>query len=278
MYKIFLILLFSAILNAELVNGVAVVVKGEAITLHDIREEMRISKLTINEATDTLIRKKLEELEIKERKISVDSSEVYDHIKQTAAKNNMSISEFYEAVRNSSGLSSTEFKETTKEKLLSQKLYSAIAYTSVSMPSEEESKEYFELHKNEFAHPSIFNVIIYNTKDESLLQKKINSPMFYSADIKEDQQKLDYEKISPELAGFLQQQKVNSFSPIVPDGKGGYMSFYIKEIDGAKEATYDSVKEQIINFIMGKKREQVLSDYFARLRDGADIKVIREAK
>ncbi|QOY54807.1 peptidyl-prolyl cis-trans isomerase [Candidatus Sulfurimonas marisnigri] len=278
MYKIFLILLFSAILNAELINGVAIVVKGEAVTLHDIREEMRISKLNISDATDVLIRKKLEEVETKEREISVNSSEIYDHIKQTAAKNNMSISEFYEAVRNSNGLSSEEFKEKTKEKLLSQKLYSAISYSSVSMPTKEEAEEYFELHKNEFTHPGSFDVIIYNTKDEAALQQKINNPMFYSANIKEDQQKLEYERISPELAGFLEKQKVKSFSPIVPDGKGGFMSFYIKEIDNIKEATYESVEQQIINLIMGNKREQVLSDYFARLRDSADIKVIREAK
>ena len=135
MYKIFLTLILVASLNAEIVNGVAIVVKGKAITLYDIKKEMQLSRIDEKEASDVLIRKKLEEVETDERKISVSSSEVYDDIKKTAARNNFSISEFYEAVRNSSGITSTELKVKIKEKLLSQKLYAAIAYTAVAQPT-----------------------------------------------------------------------------------------------------------------------------------------------
>ena len=102
--------------------------------------------------------------------------------------------------------------------------------------------------------------------------------MFYSPDIKTDEQRLIYERISPELAGFLENAKLNSFTPIVPDGKGGNMSFYLKEIESAKNIGYESVKNRVINLIMANKREQVLSDYFARLKGNADIQVIREVK
>ncbi|MCW8955089.1 MAG: peptidyl-prolyl cis-trans isomerase, partial [Sulfurimonas sp.] len=92
MYKIFLALVLGALLNAEVVNGVAIVVKGEAITLHEIREEMRLSKVDAKTAADNLVRKKLEEAEVLEKKISVSSAEVYDDIKKTAARNNMGVS------------------------------------------------------------------------------------------------------------------------------------------------------------------------------------------
>jgi hypothetical protein len=278
MYKIFLTLIFSALLNAEMVGGVAVVVKGEPITLYEIEQEMQASNVGAAIATDILIRKKLEEAEITERKISIDSAEVYDDIKKIAAANKMSVSDFYEAVRGSNGLSSTEFKEKTKEKLLSQKLYAAIAYSSIDAPSEDETKEYYELHKDSFAHPKAFSVIIYTSNDKEILQKKISSPMFYSQNITKSEQRLAYERISVELAGLLEKQKLNSFSPIVPDGKGSFMSFYLKDVESAEEITYENLKNQIENLIMGAKREQVLSDYFARLRNNADIKIVREAK
>ena len=278
MYKIFLMILFSVALNAELVNGVAIVVKGEAITLYDLKEEMRISKVSLNNATDVLIRKKLEAVEIKERNIKVSNSEVFDDIKQTASRNKMSVSDFYEAVRNANGMNSEQLKVKTKEKLLSQKLYGAIAYSSIEEPSEDEMKEYFELHKSDFAHPSGFRVVINNAKDKALLQKKIDNTMFYSPAIREDEQRLPYDRISPELASFLEKQKEKTFTPIIPDGKGGHMTFYVKEIESAKEMGYEKVKNQIINLIMGNKREQVLSDYFARLRGNADIKVLREVE
>jgi len=274
-YKILLTLFFVYTLNAQLVDGVAVVVKGSAITLYDIKKEMSASKLPVDKAVDLLIRKKLEETEILERKISVSNGEVYDDIKKTASRNNMSISDFYEAVREANGLSSTELKTKIKQKLLSQKLYSAIAYSSISQPDEDEIQEYYDLHKESFVHPSGFDVIIYVAKDKTRLKEKVDNPMFYSPDIQTNEQKLPYDRISPELAGLLEKTALNSFTPIVPDGKGAFMSFYIKGIDTAKETGINSVRSQIINQIMGRKREQVLSEYFARLKLNADIKTIR---
>lgn len=278
MYKIVLICLFVISLNASLVDGVAVVVKGSAITLWDLKKEMLLSKVDAKRATDVLIRRKLEELETKERKISVSSGEVYDDLKKTAARNKMSLSDFYDAVRNSSGLSSTELKAKVRERLLSQKLYSAIAYSSISVPSEVEIEEYYELHKEDFAHPSAFKVVIYAAKDKARLQEKIDNPMFFSPDVQTNEQTLPYDRITPELASLLQRTPQNSFTPVIPNGKGGFMSFYVKDIESAKELGLDSVKNQIVNLIMAAKREQILGDYFARLRHNADIKIIRMPK
>ena len=278
MYKFVLIMFFTLSLNAEIVDGVSIVVKGEAITLYDVKKEMRTSRVDKKKASDTLIRKALESAEIRERRIAVTSSDVYDDIKKTAARNKMSISDFYEAVRNANGLSSTELKEKIKEKLLSQKLYSSIAYAAMSQPTEDEIVEYFELHKDNFSHPSSFNAVIYSAKNRARLQEKVDNPMFYAPDIATNEQILPYDRISPELAKLLEKTPVSSFTPIVPDGKGGYMSFYIKSIESAKEGGVESVRNQIINSIMGDKREQVLGDYFARLRYNADIKVIREVE
>ncbi|WP_304545915.1 peptidylprolyl isomerase [Sulfurimonas microaerophilic] len=275
MRKILFVLLFTSFLEAKVYDGVAVVVKNEAITLEDIKKEMQTSHIDVKKATDVLIRQKLEAAEIEERKIVVSSSEVYDDIKQMASRNNMSISDFYNAVRESNGLSSTELKEKVKEKLLSQKLYSAIAYASIDEPSDEEIKEYYELHKESFSHPASFTVVIYDAKSKELLQEKVDNPMFYSPEIATNEQVLPFERISPELSSLLSRTPLHTFTPVVPNGKGGYMSFYIKSVASAKESGIDSVKNQIVNAIMADKREVVLNDYFARLRDNADINIIR---
>ncbi|WP_373036203.1 peptidyl-prolyl cis-trans isomerase [Sulfurimonas sp.] len=278
MYKMFLTIMLVATLNAEVTDGVAVVVKGSAITLYDIKKEMQTSRVDAKTATDVLIRKTLEKQEIQERKLSVSSGEVYDDIKQTAKRNNLSVNEFYEAVRNSSGLSSTELKEKIKEKLLSQKLYSSIAYSGLSEPTDEEIEAYYKSHKDSFAHPSGFKVIIYQSKNKQILQEKIDNPMFHSSEITSNEQALPYDRISPELASLLERTALNTFTDAVPDGKGGYMSFYIKEVESAKETGLESVRNQIMNMIAAEQREQVLGDYFARLRHNADIKMIRNVK
>jgi len=278
MYKLLLTLVMVLSLNAKVYDGVAIVVKNKAITILDIKNEMKKSNISAKKASDILIRKKLEEIEIKNRKITVTSSEVYDDIGKMASRNNMNISDFYTAVRDSNGLSSTELKEQIKKKLLSQKLYSAIAYSSLSEPTESEIQEYYDMHKDNYKHPASFTVIIYDSKDRSLLQTKARNPMFYSANIAQNEQILPYDRISPELASLLERTPLHNFTPVIPNGKGGFMTFYIKEIESAKEGGLESVRNQIINSIMGQKREQVLSEYFARLRHNADINIIRRVK
>jgi len=56
------------------------------------------------------------------------------------------------------------------------------------------------------------------------------------------------------------------------------MSFYIKAIESAKEGGLESVRTQIVNAIMAEQREQVLGNYFARLRHNAEINIIREVE
>jgi hypothetical protein len=278
MYKLLLVLLLSSLVNANVYDGVAIVVKDKAITLLDIKNEMSLSHIDAKKAADILIRKQLEASEIEERKITVASGEVYDDIKKMASRNNMSISDFYDAVRESNGMSSTELKAKTKEKLLSQKLYSAIAYSAISEPSENEIREYFEMHKESYKHPASFTVIIYDSKDRNRLQEKVDNPMFYAPEIATNEQKLPYDRISPELASLLEKTALNHFTAVIPNGKGGFMSFYIKEIESAKEGGLESVRHQLLNSIMAEKREQVLGDYFAKLRHNADINIIREVK
>lgn len=278
MYKIFLTLIFASLLGAEIIDGVAVVVKEKAITLYDIKKEMALSKVDAKVASDILIRKALEDIEIQERKLSVTNEEVYEDIKATAQRNNMSVSDFYEAVRDANALSSTQLKEKVEQKLLSQKLYSAISYSAMTPPSETEIEEYYALHQDSFAHPSAFSVIINSAKDQERLQEKIDNPMFHSPEISTNEQVLPYDKISPELALLLEKTKIGTFSPIVPDGKGAFMSFYVKSVESAKSGGVESVKNQISNKIMEDQREQVLSDYFVRLRQNSDINIIRLPK
>lgn len=275
MNKIILTIILTIGLYAQIIDGVAIVVKGSAITLYDIKKEMQLSNTNSTNAADILIRKKLEEVETVERKIVVSDDEVYADIKEVAAKNNMSVNDFYDAVRNSNGMSSTELKQQIKQKLLSKKLYSAIAYSSVSQPNDADIEDYYQLHKDEFTNPSAFDVVIYLSKNQARLQEKIDNPMFYSPDIKTNEQKLSYDTISPELAKLLEATPQNTFTQVVPDGKGGFMSFYVKGIESAQNSTAGAYKNQIISQIMEQQRKQVLGDYFARLKLNADIKQIR---
>ena len=150
--------------------------------------------------------------------------------------------------------------------------------SSLSEPSDEAVKEYYELHKEKFNHPKSFSVTIYGAKSRERLQEKVENPMFYAPDISTQDQTLVYNKISPKLAMLLQKTPLEHFTAIIPNGKNGFVSFYMKAIEKGKVNDLTSIKPQIINEIMADKREAVLSDYFARLRDNANINILRMPK
>ncbi len=275
MGKIILFLMLFVGLYAQVVDGIAVIVKGQAITIYDIQQEMKKAKVDAKKATSILVRKKLEDIEIKKRGISVSSTEVYSEIKKMAEKNNLTLNQFYDAIRSSRGITSDELKKTIKRRILNQKLHAAIAYSHISAPTEDEMKDYFNLHKSEFKNPSSFEVILYHSNNRQRLQQKINNPMLYAPDIQTSEQTLPYNKINPKLAQILKDTKPNTFTPIVQNADGQFMSFYLKDIKTQQEVTFESVKNQMANAIMDAKREQTLSDYFARLQQSADITVLR---
>ena len=275
MYRILFLLFLSLGLNAQLIDGVAILVQEQPITMQDITNSMSETHLDENKTVDLLIRKKLEEKEIQERKISVSDDEVINEIKRMASLNNMSVDQFYEAVSNSQNVTSEQVQKEMKERLLSQKLFQAIAYTHMDEPDTQEIKDYYELNKEKFIHPQSFSTTIYQAKEQSLLQQKIDNPMFYSAEIGHKDQVFEYSKIAPGLAELLSKTPLNHFSEIIPNGKDGYVCFYIQEVTQNKDVKLEDVKVQIENMIMADKREQVLKEYFDRARVNANIRVLR---
>jgi parvulin-like peptidyl-prolyl isomerase len=275
MYRIFLFLLLTAGLNAKIIDGVAILVQDQPITMQDITNSMSETHLDENKTVDLLIRKKLESQEIKERKISVNDEEVINEIKRMASLNNMSVEQFYEAVSSTQNLTSEQVQKEMKERLLSQKLFQAIAYTRMDEPDAQEIKDYYELNKEKFIHPQSFATTVYEAKEQSLLQQKIDNPMFYSPEIAHQEQTFEYSKIAPALAEILSKTPANHFTEIIPNGKNGFVCFYIQEIVQAKDVKLEDIKAQIENMIMADKREQTLKEYFDRARINANIKIIR---
>lgn len=275
MFKLLFITLFAFVLHAELINGVAILVKDQPITLYEVRQAMKTSQRNLDKTVDELIRKKLEEVEAEERDITVHDSEVFAEIEKMAEQNNMSIMQLYDAMQEVRKLSESEFKAKLKEKKLKDKLYNAIAYEHMQPPSPSEEEEYYQLHIDQFTRPESFKVLVYQSKSKELLQEKVNNPMYYSPQVTHTEETLPYDKINPRLAELLNKTPLNSFTPVVPGQGGGHMSFFVQEKINVTKQNLDSVRNQISNAIMGEKRNQVLNDYFARARINADIHILR---
>lgn len=257
------------------IGGVAVLVKNSPITLYEVQQEMKLSGTNATQSTDTLIRKKLEQLEASEKKIIVSSAEIDEELSRMAAQNNLSQEQFLNAMQTVRGLSEKDLRARVEESIKGQKLYSAIAFSKMAQPTAEEESEYYQLHLDEFSRPESFDVTTYVSPSQEALAAKIADPMRHIEIIQSKEESLPYAKINPQLAQILNKTAIGSFSPILPNGKNGFMSFYIREKNNVITENLESVRPQISNAIIGEKRNQVLNDYFTRLRLSADIKVMR---
>jgi peptidyl-prolyl cis-trans isomerase SurA len=272
-------LLLSALLASFLwsapIGGVAVLVKNSPITLYEVQQEMKQSNTSAQQSADTLIRKKLEQLEAVEKKITVSSAEIQEELERMAKQNNLSMEQFLDAMQTVRGLSKNDLKAKIEENIKGQKLYSAIAFSKMAQPTPDEEAEYYQLHQEDFSKPESFSVTIYLAPSQEILQAKITDPMHNIEAVSSKDETIAFNAINPQLAQILNKVPVGNFSTILPNGKDGFMSFYIREKNNITTESLDSSRPQIANAIMGEKRNQVLNDYFTRLRLSADIKVIR---
>ena len=272
-------LLLSSLLLTTLwsapIGGVAIMVKNSPITLYEVQQEMKQSKTTAQQSADTLIRKKLEQLEASEKKISVTSAEIQEEMERMAKQNNLTMEQFLDAMQNARGISQSELKEKIKESLTGQKLYSTIAFSKMAQPTAAEEAEYYQLHLDEFSKPERYDVTTYIAASAETLQSKISDPMRNVENVSSKDETIPSKAINPQLAQILNKIEVGKFGPIIPNGKNGFMSFYMKDKPNLVTESLDSVRPQISNAIMGEKRNQVLNDYFTRLRLSADIQVLR---
>ncbi len=273
--KFLLLILFFVTLHAKTVDGIAIMVGDQPITLYDITEAMDEHNIPQEQAVALLERRMLEKREVEERHITASKQEIFEDIQHMAEQNKMSVIELYQAIQSSQGLSEKKLKEKIKEKILNQKLYNAIAFSHLEQPTDEEIEEYYKLNKKKFQKPSTFDVLIYKCPDKNRLQEKIDNPMFYSPDVTSEERAFEASKINPRLAELLNATQINSFTQIVPSPEGGFMSFYLKEKGATGEISLDTIKPQISNALMAEKRESILKDYFDRQRLNANVKTIR---
>lgn len=267
--------LLATFLWSAPIGGVAVLVKNSPITLYEVSQEMKQSGTNATQSTDTLIRKKLEQLEAEEKKITVTTAEINEELNRMASQNNLSMEQFLNAMQNVRGLSEKDLKAKVEETIKGQKLYSAIAFSKMGQPSAEEEAEYYQLHLNDFSRPESFDVTTYFSASQETLAAQIADPMRHMEAIQTKEENIPFGKINPQLAQILNKTPNGSFSPILPNGKNGFMSFYMRDKQNVVTESLDSVRPQIANAIIGEKRNQVLNDYFTKLRLSADIKVLR---
>lgn len=265
-------LLFST-LNAGTLDGVSIIINKEPITLYDVFKYSQRFNISKKEALDILVRQKLEDSEIKNQGISVDSFEVDQYIENLATSNNVSQYEFLNMIR-SKNIDVAEYKEDLKSKIKRDKLYKKIVSNKMQQMGDAELQTYYNENIGEFSQAASFDVTVYTSAVKENLTNIQSNPMSpaTNADLKDAT--LEASKIDPQLATMLNKTPQGNFSPIVKSADA-FVMFFVKNKNDVKTVAFADAKNYIYSRLAETNEKKAIDDYFEKLKASASINVIR---
>ncbi|QKE27321.1 hypothetical protein AACT_0087 [Arcobacter acticola] len=274
MYKLFLSLLVSSGISfAAMVNGIAIIVNDEPITLYDIDKTMSVNNISKNEAVSYLIDKILYDQLVQENNITADVFDINDYTEKLASSNGMDVYTFKSVVKQKYP-DYEVFENEAKNAVIRQKLVQKIVKGQLTIATEEDMKLYYEKNKNQFLAASNYEVVQYASKDKAALISTIKNPLVISTEVTREPITLTIDKLQGQMQYLLNETKENTFTPIFTANKQ-YMALFIVKKQGSAPLSYESVKAKIFNDIMSTREKKYLKDHFEKQKLTADIKIVR---
>jgi hypothetical protein len=269
---IFSIFFLAGVANAGLVNGVALVINDQPITLYDIDEEMQKKNIDKNSAVQNLINGIIYEQALKNNSVSVDIFDVDNYIAKLAAQNNMKPLEFKALVRQQQDYN--QFIQKIKEQLTHQKLIRKVAGGNLKIATEDDLKIYYENNKDQFSVPKTIEVTAYVSKNKNALEQISSNPMSAHNDVMTQDITFAYDEINPQVRYILQNTEEKTFSVVFPQERN-YNMFFIKEKKDVSVLPFEQVKEKIFQVIMEQREKNYLNEYFETQKLTSNIKIYR---
>lgn len=274
MYKLFLILLISVNISfAGLINGIAITVNDDPITLYDIDQKMLTENMDKNKAVSSLIDNVLYDQLLQKYNINVDIFDINDYIEKLASSNNMDVFTFKSIVKQKYPDYSI-FERETKSIVTRQKLIKKLVQGQLKIATNEDMLLHYETNKNNYTTVKTVSIVQYITNKRSSLLSAIKSPLLLPQDVQRNPLTLQIKDLDPQMQYLLNNTKENSFTPIFTSNKMYNALFVIKK-EGIDTLDFEIVKNKIFNEVMSLREKKYLKDFFEKQKLTADIKIIR---
>jgi len=260
---------FTLLSQAKMLDGIALIVEGEAVTTAEIRAiqtQMHVSK---PQAIDMLIQDRLQKIAMKD--IVIPEETIDKKISEIATQNNLSIPKMQKILQ-AQGTSWVKYRQSIRDALKKSKFYTDVIASNIPDPTEDELKLFYKNHKKEFALPSRINMIEYTAKSKKSMNSflKTHKTSFVTS-------KPVY-KNTKETDGAL-------LSLLLATPNGGYTKpfnagdkyivYKVVSKKGRTNLTFDAAKNMVSQAWKQTQQAQSLKDYFQKLRTRADVQILR---
>lgn len=271
MYKkliLSLTLLLLTVSEAKVLDAIAVIVDGEAITTTEIRavkEQMDVSK---KEAIDILIQDRLQQIAI--RNIQIPESDIDKKIAMIAKQNNVTIPKMQKILKGQ-GTSWTQYRSNIRKMMKKEKFFIQKVAKEIPIPTDNDLKQYYKNHENEFVIPSSISLIEYSAPTQETLEKFLQTGEGLEGNAVEK----ETSALNPTILQMMLQTPNGRFTKALNAGDR-YIIYKVVSKNGQTSIAFEDVKPAIGAKWQQEQKEKALKDYFKKMRTGADIQIIRK--
>ncbi len=262
------IMLFT-LTQARMVDGIALIIEGEAVTTTEIRAVQRQKRVSKARAIDMLITDRLQKAAMKNVNLSED--EVDTKIANIASQNNVSITQMQKIIKQR-GTSWNKYRSTVRNAMKKEKFYKEKVIDSIPSPSDDELKIFYKKHKKEFTIPSSIHMVEYSTVNEEVMKKFLRTKN--KKGIKSRLVTKKTKDLNPSLLSMLLQTKRGEYTRPFNAGEK-YVVFKIKSKRGRTNMPFKMAKQAVIKSWQQQQQGKAIRDYFEKLKTSADIQVLR---
>ena len=277
MKKILPLLLLSLMgSHAQIIDAIAIDVNGEPITTLEIQAVQQKQKISKKAAIEALINHRLEKSVIESSNINISENEINTKINQIAQSRGMSMKQMKQ-ILTSKGLTWDSYKEQLGMELKKEQFFKRNIASSISPPSDDELKVYYETNKDKFASASSaiqMSLVAYSSNSSLKLQEAMKNPMRKAEGVIQKPVLASSSNMNPQLFKVIQNTPQGSFTKPINTGKG-FIAYYVKSKGGQGQGGFASVKNAVVMQWLQEERVKAGNDFINKLRTDANIRIIR---
>ncbi len=271
MKKLLLLTLFIFITHtqAKLLDAIAIVVEGEAITTAEIKAIQTQMNVSNEQARDLLIQNRLQKSAM--NTISIDETSIDKRVEVIASQNNITLSKMQKILKQQ-GTSWSKYRSKIKESLKKEKFYQEHIVQNIPSPNNEELSIFYQKHKKEFTLPSIIHMIEYSTASQKRMTKFLQKK--HQKGMRSRVIKRHTKDLNPTLLSTILQTRNNTFTPSFNAGDK-FITYKMISKKGMKIMPFDTAKNAVEAKWKQEQQGKALKDYFEKLKTNANIQTLR---
>lgn len=272
---LFVAALVSLQAQEQIIDAIAIAVDGEPITTLEIQAVQKKLNMSKEAAIEALISDRLEKSAIDKADITLEPGEIDAKIEQIAGARGLSKDQMRTALHNQ-GLTWEAYREQLSTEIKKEKFFQQNIASNIPQPSEEDLRVYYETNRDKFASAASavqMSLVAYASGSSVKLQEAMQNPMRTIEGVQQQSLLVSSSEMAPQLFQLIQNTPEGTFTQPINTGQG-FVAYYVKS-KGKGQGGFESAKQAVMMQWMQEERIKAGQDFFNKLKNDADIRIIR---